>query len=179
MNHKTKSNLTASEIETVKQIAVRAGKFFKTIEPLQIIAYVTGVHQLIPLRLQALLDSDDVNFTHDIGGILKSYNMRADKLENHFIPKFSETGYLTAVINWTVDSAGLAESEVKLQIDLQNDMTCLSAYVIGDCEPDDGFEYDRNFTVEAKIQTNLDKTQLLEAFEKRNAFIGFNVEKVY
>ncbi len=52
---------------------------------------ITAVHcNGNPLRLEALRDADDFNFTHDILGIRRHLNRDTGKLENHFRPRFSE-----------------------------------------------------------------------------------------
>jgi len=43
-----------------------------------------------PLKLQELLDADDVNFAHDTFGIRRHLNRRTGKLEDFFDPRFSQ-----------------------------------------------------------------------------------------
>jgi len=43
-----------------------------------------------PLRLQALLDADDSNFVHDVLGIKYHINRKTGKLEDCFLPRYSE-----------------------------------------------------------------------------------------
>lgn len=43
-----------------------------------------------PLRLEALLAADPLNFTHDVCGIGAHMNRETGKLENHFVPRFAE-----------------------------------------------------------------------------------------
>jgi hypothetical protein len=41
------------------------------------------------LDLQALLEADDFNFTHDVCGIARHINRDTGKLENFFVPRMS------------------------------------------------------------------------------------------
>jgi len=43
-----------------------------------------------PLRLQDLLNTDSVNFMHDIVGIRNNLNRITGKLENCFLPRFTD-----------------------------------------------------------------------------------------
>jgi hypothetical protein len=43
-----------------------------------------------PLRLDDLLKADDFNFSHDVFGIRWHLNRNNGKLENHFLPRFSQ-----------------------------------------------------------------------------------------
>ena len=51
---------------------------------------------VVPLRLQDLLDADDMNFSHDIGGIAANLRLGVDakgskaRLENCFLPRFAD-----------------------------------------------------------------------------------------
>lgn len=42
-----------------------------------------------PLRLEDLLNADNFNFSHDIGGIRRHINRETGKLEDFFSPRFS------------------------------------------------------------------------------------------
>ncbi len=42
-----------------------------------------------PLRLSELLVADDFNFTHDVYGIQRHINRDTGKLENCFVPRFT------------------------------------------------------------------------------------------
>ena len=44
----------------------------------------------IPLKLNDLLNADDLNFTHDIIGIYKNINRNTKKLDNCFIPRYAK-----------------------------------------------------------------------------------------
>lgn len=43
-----------------------------------------------PLKLQELLDADDVNFAHDTFGIRRHINRETGKLEDFFDPRYSQ-----------------------------------------------------------------------------------------
>lgn len=52
---------------------------------------VTAVHcNGCPLRLEALLEADDFNFTHDVFGILRHLDRTTGKLQNFFTPRFAQ-----------------------------------------------------------------------------------------
>ena len=42
-----------------------------------------------PLDLARLLEADDFNLMHDVGGIYRHLNRDTGKLENHFLPRFA------------------------------------------------------------------------------------------
>lgn len=42
-----------------------------------------------PLKLMRLLNADDFNFYHDLGGIRASINRKTGKLDNCFVPRFA------------------------------------------------------------------------------------------
>ena len=42
-----------------------------------------------PLRLRALLTTDDANFGHDVWGIRRFLNRSTGKLDGHFVPRFA------------------------------------------------------------------------------------------
>ena len=44
----------------------------------------------IPLKLNDLLNADDLNFNHDIIGIYKNINRNTKKLDNCFIPRYAK-----------------------------------------------------------------------------------------
>lgn len=49
---------------------------------------ITAVHcNGCPLDLQKLLDFDNFNFLHDVGGILRNLNRATCELENSFLPR--------------------------------------------------------------------------------------------
>lgn len=46
-----------------------------------------------PLKLADLLAADDFNFSHDIYGIRRHLNRDTGKLEDHFLPRFSDLAH--------------------------------------------------------------------------------------
>jgi hypothetical protein len=57
---------------------------------LEIIMDVSATHANgNPLRLEALLNADDFNFMHDVGGIARHLDRDTGKLTNCFLPRFS------------------------------------------------------------------------------------------
>lgn len=51
---------------------------------------IESTNQNCPLRLQELLDADDLNFYHDLTGIHKNLNRKTKKLENCFVPRYAK-----------------------------------------------------------------------------------------
>jgi hypothetical protein len=43
-----------------------------------------------PLKLQELLNAEDVNIAHDVGGIHNNLNRKTGQLENCFLPRYSK-----------------------------------------------------------------------------------------
>lgn len=43
----------------------------------------------IPLRLAELVEADDFNFAHDLGGIARHLNRQTGEMEDCFIPRFA------------------------------------------------------------------------------------------
>ncbi len=44
-----------------------------------------------PLKLQELLEADDMNFSHDAFGIRRHINRDTGKLTQHFLPRYTDT----------------------------------------------------------------------------------------
>ena len=51
---------------------------------------IEAVHGEIGLKLNDLLNADDVNFTHDIVGIQKNLDRKSKKLQNFFLPRYAQ-----------------------------------------------------------------------------------------
>lgn len=49
-----------------------------------------------PLKLQALLDADDLNFAHDVFGIRRHIDRDTGKVGGFFLPRFADTSALEA-----------------------------------------------------------------------------------
>ena len=50
---------------------------------------LSAVHALNPLRLAELSKADDMNFSHDIAGIVGYLDRKTGKLRNFFVPRYS------------------------------------------------------------------------------------------
>lgn len=50
---------------------------------------ITVAHAGSPLRLKELLDADELDFWHDIVGILAYLDRQTGKMRCHFVPRFS------------------------------------------------------------------------------------------
>ena len=54
---------------------------------------ISAVHSgPCPLRLPELLVADDLNFAHDVFGIMRHFNRREGKLEHCFVPRYAARG---------------------------------------------------------------------------------------
>jgi len=92
--------ITKTETDTmlIHQIAERASAlyadlFHTKVDPAFIASELAIVHwEVIPLKLRDLLEADNVNFAHDIGGIHKHLfiDTRSSKLSGGFMPRFSD-----------------------------------------------------------------------------------------
>lgn len=76
-------------IDTIAQIARRAQKMGLARKHLDCMMDIETVHESIGLKLEELLDADDGNFAHDIGGINRHLNRTTGKLEDCFDPRYS------------------------------------------------------------------------------------------
>lgn len=45
----------------------------------------------IPMDFQALLEADDLNFSHDIVGIQNNFNRQTKKMDNFFLPRYAQS----------------------------------------------------------------------------------------
>lgn len=87
--------VTKKEMETIDAIAKRANKLFERFGSryavMDAAMDITAVHANgCPLRLEELLKSDDLNFSHDMGGIHQHLNRNNGKLEGFFVPRFAK-----------------------------------------------------------------------------------------
>ena len=54
-----------------------------------IVMDVLGAHECAcALDLEGLLKASDTDIAHDVGGILRHYNRKTRKLEDHFTPRY-------------------------------------------------------------------------------------------
>lgn len=82
------SKLTNDEIAIIRKIVDRALPIFREarvrIDRMALEMDVSAAHLVCPLRLVALLEADDFNFMHDVGGIVRNLNRRTFQLDNCF-----------------------------------------------------------------------------------------------
>lgn len=82
----------------IEKIAERHEAMFKRLFPSQTFDRlsatmdVTATHlNGCPLRLRDLLEADDFNFAHDVGGITRHLDRTTGKLTNCFLPRFYDS----------------------------------------------------------------------------------------
>jgi hypothetical protein len=85
---------TKQEYELIIKIAKRANLIYREngvlIDPVHIMMDLTATHlNGCPLKLQAMLDADDLNLMHDIAGIDRHLDRDTGKLTGCFDPRFS------------------------------------------------------------------------------------------
>ena len=86
-------NVNKQDHELIVQIVDRFIKMYKEYkkDKLDIVMDIACVHtNIIPLRLIDLLNASVFDFTHDIFGIKRNLNRQTIKLENCFLPRFSQ-----------------------------------------------------------------------------------------
>jgi len=86
MSHKEETQVQMAIAERAMPLFRKAGV---DVTKLEVFMDVANVHKVCPLRLQELLEADDFNFSHDIGGIYSHFNRQTKKLENFFMPRFA------------------------------------------------------------------------------------------
>lgn len=83
------AEFSKEEQEIVDRIVERALPLLPHRSPLDIQMDISAVHARNPLRLADMVEADDFNFAHDIGGITRHLNRETGKLENFFLPRFT------------------------------------------------------------------------------------------
>lgn len=84
-------DVTDDDFSTISRIVRRALTFEPRLDQKELHMDITATHANgCPLRLQHLLNADDFNFVHDVFGIHRHINRETGKLDNHFLPRFSE-----------------------------------------------------------------------------------------
>lgn len=82
-----------AEFKVIVKIAERAIEMSKNsgieYERIDAIMDIDYAHKEVPLRLEELLASDDVNFAHDVFGIRRHLNRQTLKIENCFLPRYA------------------------------------------------------------------------------------------
>ena len=76
---------------TIIEIVTRAEKMdLLMFDRLSLIMDIENVHAEIGLKLNDLLNADDLNFAHDIVGIQQNFDRQSNKLQNHFLPRYAK-----------------------------------------------------------------------------------------
>jgi len=80
-------SLSREDAQVIRQIAKRAGEHLDSIETfIQVATCHTGP---CPLKLQELLEADDLNFIHDICGIKRNLDTQKGELLDCFLPRYA------------------------------------------------------------------------------------------
>ena len=86
-----KFNISKQDSKLVSSIVARAQRMEKRIDNLSLTMDLTACHANgCPMDFKRLLDADDFNFTHDVGGITRHLNRETGQLEDCFLPRFSK-----------------------------------------------------------------------------------------
>ncbi len=84
---------TKEEFELIHKIVLRAEVMYEKtgveFNRLTCTMDLDCVHEDVGLRLKDLLEADDSNFAHDIGGIARHLNRQTKKLEDGFSPRYT------------------------------------------------------------------------------------------
>lgn len=78
------------EIDLISAIANRAKSLNPQLDILHVMMDLSATHTINPLRLEDLLKSDVVNFSHDIYGITINLDRSGIRLLNCFQPRFTD-----------------------------------------------------------------------------------------
>ena len=83
---------TTDELVLVRNIAIRAiQQNFVFISMTDLVMDIIACHcNGCSLKLEELLNADDVNFAHDVSGITNNLNRQTGQLENHFVPRYAQ-----------------------------------------------------------------------------------------
>jgi hypothetical protein len=88
------SQLINKIVERAKKLA---DKYHVEYDKVDIAMDITACHlNGTPLKLQALLDADDFNFSHDVFGIRRHIDRDTGKVGGFFLPRFADTSALEA-----------------------------------------------------------------------------------
>jgi hypothetical protein len=84
--------LSPAEINLIRQIVVRAQQMYRDFreevpDALHLEATLMLVHWTYPMDLAALVDSSLIHFAHDIGGILRNWDVVSGTLRDGFTPR--------------------------------------------------------------------------------------------
>lgn len=83
--------MSRDEKMVVVEIAKRADALgIMMFDRMSLMMDVEAVHAEIGLKLDELLNADDMNFTHDIVGIQNNLDRESKKLQNFFLPRYAQ-----------------------------------------------------------------------------------------
>lgn len=80
-------------LEVILKIVLRAERMgLMVFDKLSLVMDLEYADQEFGLRLEELLNADDLNFTHDVCGIQRHLNRQTKKMEDCFVPRFASSG---------------------------------------------------------------------------------------
>lgn len=83
-------DVSKTDGDLIAKIVDRAERTFTRIDRLSTTMDIAACHANgNPLRLADLLATDNFNFIHDVGGIIRHIDRNTGKLTGHFSPRFS------------------------------------------------------------------------------------------
>lgn len=69
--------------------------FGEELNRMDVVMDITATHcNGCPLRLEDMMEADDLNLAHDVGGIGRYLNRETGKLEGYFRPRFAQPSSL-------------------------------------------------------------------------------------
>ena len=81
---------TKEDFKNVRPIVQRVVKQYPTIDYMSLEMDIIAIHVSgCKLRLKELSQADDLNFFHDVFGIVKNLDRDTGKLQNYFLPRYS------------------------------------------------------------------------------------------
>lgn len=87
------AQFTREDSETVRRIVERAAgrfeRFGVKLDRLSLHMDLSAVHAERPLNLDAMLAGSDLDFSHDICGIMKHMDRKTGSLRDCFVPRFA------------------------------------------------------------------------------------------
>lgn len=92
--HEISFKVGKDESPIIMKIAERAFRMLQDIDvtdvtKIDLMMDIAAVHANgCPLRLNAMLNADDFNFSHDVFGIRRHLDRETGKLGDHFLPRF-------------------------------------------------------------------------------------------
>lgn len=76
----------------IRDRAMRLAKQYqaKGVDGMRLMLDLMAVHEKTPLKLRELAEAHDVDFTHDVWGIMRHLNRKTGELEDGFFPRFAK-----------------------------------------------------------------------------------------